>query len=138
MLMVLVAGEPLNDCMNSSRIELPSSLIDPLMTVCTFCPFISPSMFTVHFLSPSILLVEIVQPAMLSHHRSLYSFAFLSHQRVPCPVNGPIEPLALKFCSIPNPPGAFVTVITPLSVLPFGAHGPGSVLTVADHVPSML
>src|SRR5262249_6339121 len=122
MLIVFVAGEPLNDCMNSSCIELLSSLMEPLMVVCTFCPFISPFISTFHFLSPSILLLEMVQPAMLSHHRSLYSLAFLSHHRVPCPLNAPNEPFDLKFCSMENPPGPFVTVMLPLSVPPFGIH----------------
>src|SRR5690348_2894171 len=118
MVMVLDAGAPAIDCMNSSRIELPSSLIEPLMVVCIFFPWNSPSISTVHFLSPSILLVETVQPAMLSHHRSLYWLESLSHHRVPCPVKGPKDPFDLKFCSTPHPPGAFVTVMVPLSVLP--------------------
>src|SRR5437660_933355 len=125
--------------MNSSCIELLSSLIEPLMVECTFLPFISTSCIsTVHFLSPSIFVVEVMQPPMLSHHRPLYSFAVLSQYSVPCPVNGPNDPFVLKFCSTPNPPGAFVTVILPLSAPPFGIHGPGSVFTVADHVPTML
>src|SRR5436305_10105095 len=137
MVIVFVAGAPSNDCINSSCIELPSSLIVPLMVECTFLPFISTScMSTVHFLSPSILLVEVMQPPMLSHHKPLYSLAVLSHHSVPCPWKAPMDPFALKFCSTENPPGPFVTTMLPLSVPPL-PQGPGSVFTVADQVPNI-
>src|SRR5204863_2414923 len=76
-------------------------------------------------------------PAMLSHHRSPYWLAFLSHQMLPWPTNGPNDPFDLKSCTTENPPGPFFTTMLPLSVPPFGIQGPGSVLIVADQAPTI-
>src|SRR3954469_11127964 len=55
----------------------------------------------------------------------------------PCPTNGPKDPLDLKSCTTEKPPGPFFTTMLPLSVPPFGIQGPGSVLIVADQVPTI-